>query len=153
MLTLTFIILVYSVLLNNSDLNIIKATAQRWMLNGTAGIRYQIVFAPKAFIKKISIDEIWINNRLYKVSSLSSSAIAIEMNNTDAEMVLSVDLKEEAEQTPNLVAEQRKKFMPGDVPIGTRDVVLVYNVAGKKKYHIIPKVEKLPFAIGGNFLN
>lgn len=149
MLTLTFIILVYSVLLTRSDLNIIKATAQRWMLNGIAGIRYQIVFAPKAFTKKISIDEIWINNRLYKVSALSSSAIAVQLNNTDAEMVLSIDLNEDAEQASNPVAEQRKKFMPGDIPIGARDVVIVYNVAGKKKYHVIEQVEKLPFAIAG----
>ncbi len=149
MLTLTFIILVYSILLNHSDLNIIKATAQRWMLNGIAGIRYQIVFAPKAFIKNISIDEVWIKNRLYKVSSLSSSAIAVHLGNTDAEMILSVDLKEDAEQNTDLAVKQMQKFLPGDVPIGTGDVVIVYKIGDKKKYHVISQVEKLPYAIAG----
>jgi len=148
-LTLTFIILVYSILLNHSDLNIIKATAQRWMLNGIAGIRYQIVFAPKAFIKNISIDEVWIKNRLYKVSSLSSSAIAVHLGNTDAEMILSVDLKEDAEQNTDLAVKQMQKFLPGDVPIGTGDVVIVYKIGDKKKYHVISQVEKLPYAIAG----
>lgn len=147
MLTLTFIILVYSILLTRSDLNIIKATAQRWMLNGTSGIRYQIEFAPKAFVKKISIDEVWINNRLYKVSSMSSSAIAVHMSNTDVAMMLSIDLNEDAAQNLDPTTEQLKKFMPGNVPIGHGDVVIAYNVGGKKKYHVIPQVEKLPYAM------
>jgi hypothetical protein len=144
-LTLTFIILIYSVLLNHSDLNIIKATAQRWMLNGIAGIRYQIVFAPKAFVKNISIDEVWIKNRLYKVSSLSSSAIAVHLGNTDDEMTLSVDLKEELEHNTDHAVSQMQKFLPGNVPIGTGDVVIVYKIGDKKKYHVISEVERLPY--------
>ncbi len=147
MLTLTFIILIYSVLLNNSDLNIIKATAQRWMLNGIAGIRYQIVFAPKAFKKNISIDEVWIKNQLYKVSALSSSAIAVNLSNTNAEMVLSVDLKEDSEQRHDPVVKQMQKFLPGNVPVGTGDVVIVYKVGEKKKYHVISEVERLPYTV------
>src|SRR5436190_5098414 len=147
MLTLLFIILIYSVLLNKSDLNIIKATAQRWMLNGIAGIRYRIVFAPKAFIKNISIDEVWIKNRLYKVSSLSSSAIAVHLGNTDDEMTLSVDLKEELEQNTDTAVKQMQKFLPGNVPIGTGDVVIVYKIGEKKKYHVISEVERLPYTV------
>jgi hypothetical protein len=117
------------------------------MLNGIAGIRYQIVFAPKAFIKNISIDEVWIKNRLYKVSSLSSSAMAVHLGNTDAEMTLSVDLKEDAEHNTDLAVTRIQKFLPGNVPIGTGDVVIVYKVGDKKKYHVISRVEKLPYAV------
>jgi hypothetical protein len=135
------------VLLKKSDLNIIKATAQRWMLNGIAGIRYQIVFAPKAFIKNISIDEVWIKNRLYKVSSLCSSGIAVHLGNTDAEMTLSVDLKEDPEQNTDHSVKQMQKFLPGNVPIGTGDVLIVYKIGDKKKYHVIAEVERLPYTM------
>jgi hypothetical protein len=147
-LTLLFIILVYSFLLKNSDLNIIKATAQHWMLNGIAGIRYRIVFAPKAFIKNISIDEVWIKNRLYKISSQSSSsAIAVHLGNTDDEMILSVDLKEDAEHNTDHAIKRMQKFLPGDVPIGTGDVVIVYKVGAKRKYHVISQLERLPYTM------
>ena len=148
MLTLTFIILVYSVLLKHSDLNVIKATAQRWMLNGTPGIRYRLVFATKAFVKNISVDEIWINNRFYKINSDSFSS-AVHFENSDTEKVLSVDLNEETEKNSDPVAQQLKKFMPGDVPLGSGDVVIVYQVGGKKRYHVVSKVERLPYAIAG----
>lgn len=148
MLTLTFIILVYSVLLKNSGLNIIKATAQHRMLNGNTGIRYQIVFATKAFVKNISVDEIWINNRFYKINAPSPVA-AVSFENNETEKVLSVDLHEEAVPSSGLVAAQLKKFMPGEVPLGNGDVVIVYIVKGKKKYHVIEHVEKLPYAIAG----
>ena len=149
MLTLTFIIIVYSVLLNHSDLNIIKATAQHWMLNGTAGIRYQITFATKAFVKNISVDEIWINNKFYKVNPSSSSAASVHLEDSNTEKVLSIVLKEETTKSSDPVAEQLKKFMPGDIPTESGDVVIVYNTGGKKKYHIIPKIEKLPYAVAG----
>lgn len=153
MLTLTFIILVYSVLLNNSDLNIIKATAQRWMLNGTAGIRYQIVFATKAFVKNISVDEIWINNKFYKVNSGSSIA-SVHFDNAENEKVLSVDLNEElVRKSADPVVQQMQKFLPGNMPLGNGDVVIVYSIGNKKKYHVISQVEKLPFAINGNSIN
>lgn len=146
MLTLTFIILVYSVLLNHSDLNIIKATAQRWMLNGTQRMRYQIVFATKAFVKNISVDEIWINNRFYKVSSPSPAA-TVHFENNETEKILSIDLNEDAEKSPDPVAEQLKKFMPGVTLPMNGDVVIVYKIGDRKKYHVIPQVEKLPFSV------
>ena len=147
MLTLTFIILVYSVLLNNSDLNIIKATAQRWMLNGTGGIRYQIVFATKAFVKNIIVEEVWINNRHYKVNSPSATTASVHFDNAETEKILSIDLHEEmARKNSDPVAEQMKKFIPGNT-MGSGDVIIVYHTKGKKKYHVIPLVENLPFAI------
>lgn len=149
MLTLTFVLLVYTVLLKHSHLNIIKATAQRWMLNGTTGIHYRIVFATRAFVKNISVDEVWINNRFYKVNSSPSADAAVHFDNTDNIKVLAIDLNEETEPASNLVAPQLKKYMPGDVPLSEGGVVIVYTTGKKRKYHVIPHVEKLPYAIAG----
>ena len=148
MLTITFLILVYSLLLNHSDLNIIKATAQRWMLNGTGGMRYRIVFATKAFVKNISVDEVWINDRFYKVNASSPAAASVYFDNADTEKILSIDLNEETERkSSDPVTKQIQKFLPGDVPIGNGDVVIVYKIGDKRKYHVISQMERLPYTI------
>jgi len=118
------------------------------MLNGTAGIRYRVVFATKAFVKNISVDEIWINNKHYNLRAPSPAAVAVHYDSTYAEKVLFIDLNDETEQKgSDPIVKQIQKFVPGNVPLGHGDLVIVYTVGSKKKYHIISQVEKLPYAV------
>ena len=144
MLTLMFITFVYTSVLRNRDLKILKATAQRWMINGHGGTSYKIVFTPKKANRKVNVDAVWIHNKPYKVivDEIKTEEEIIEepLNKIYSENVLAINLSES--QSALAVEEEE---LPKELPTRKGDAVIVYTIGKKKRYHIISELQQLPF--------
>ena len=134
MLTLMFLTFVYGTL-RNRDLKIIRATTQRWMINGYSGINYKIVFSPKKNKDQLNVDTVWIHNKPYKAT------VKEESEGTEySDNILAIDLTEAQPTT-----SENLSSLPPDVPARKGDAIIVYTIGDKKRYHIINHLQQLPF--------
>jgi len=140
MLTIMFLTFVYTSL-RNRDLKVLKATAQRWMINGHGGINYQIIFSPKKHKEKINIDAVWIHNKPYK-PSLNELPPTSSTGDVYSNNILSIDL---TESQP--ISSEVDTVLPAEIPAKKGDAIIVYSLGDKKRYHIIRHLQQLPFLI------
>ena len=131
-----FITFIYSTVLRNRDLKILKATAQRWMINGHGGTSYKIVFAPKKANKKVNVDAVWIHNKPYKV--------VVDEVGTSEELELQNVMAINLSESQTALAKDEAP-LPEEVPSQKGDAIIVYTIGKKKRYHIIPELTQLPF--------